>query len=154
MHGGPVWTGERIERLKTLWADGLSAADIAAELGGVTRSAVLSKVHRLDLCARASRAPRSHYGPRDAPAALPQRVEPAPVVAAPVGQRCTLMTLTADTCRWPCGEPDHPDFFFCGRRTAGRLPYCVGHARLAYVPAAALMSGKRCAAAWQPHGKP
>lgn len=47
------WTDERVERLKKLWADGLSASQIAAELGGVSRNAVIGKVHRLSLPGRA-----------------------------------------------------------------------------------------------------
>lgn len=47
------WTDERVERLKALWAEGLSASQIAAELGGVTRNAVIGKVHRLGLSGRA-----------------------------------------------------------------------------------------------------
>ena len=46
------WTDERVERLKKLWQDGLSASQIAAELGGVTRNAVIGKVHRLGLSNR------------------------------------------------------------------------------------------------------
>ena len=52
------WTDERVESLKKLWADGLSASQIAAELGGVTRNAVIGKVHRLGLAGRA-KAPSS-----------------------------------------------------------------------------------------------
>ena len=56
------WTDERVELLKKLWADGLSASQIAAELGGITRNAVIGKVHRLGLSGRAkspsSAAPR------------------------------------------------------------------------------------------------
>ena len=47
------WTDERVELLKKLWADGLSASQIAAELGGITRNAVIGKVHRLGLSGRA-----------------------------------------------------------------------------------------------------
>jgi len=48
-----AWTEERVERLKKLWSDGLSASQIAAELGGgVTRNAVIGKVHRLGLSGR------------------------------------------------------------------------------------------------------
>jgi GcrA cell cycle regulator len=47
------WTDERVERLKTLWSEGLSASQIAAELGAVTRNAVIGKVHRLGLSGRA-----------------------------------------------------------------------------------------------------
>ncbi|HUG60928.1 MAG TPA: GcrA family cell cycle regulator, partial [Methylomirabilota bacterium] len=46
------WTDERVERLKSLWLEGLSASQIAAELGGVTRNAVIGKVHRLGLSGR------------------------------------------------------------------------------------------------------
>src|SRR2546430_17678400 len=56
------WTDERVELLKKLWTDGLSASQIAAELGGITRNAVIGKVHRLGLSGRAkspsSTAPR------------------------------------------------------------------------------------------------
>jgi GcrA cell cycle regulator len=47
-----TWTDERVELLKRLWAEGLSASQIAAELGGVTRNAVIGKVHRLGLSGR------------------------------------------------------------------------------------------------------
>ena len=80
------WTDERVERLKKLWADGLSASQIAAELGGVSRNAVIGKVHRLNLPGRAksggsvgarpkrvATAPRSGgYGARSAARAAPR----------------------------------------------------------------------------------
>ncbi|WP_394690859.1 GcrA family cell cycle regulator [Hoeflea sp.] len=47
------WTDERVEKLTKLWADGLSASQIAAQLGGVSRNAVIGKVHRLNLPGRA-----------------------------------------------------------------------------------------------------
>ena len=57
------WTDERVELLKKLWQDGLSASQIAGELGGITRNAVIGKVHRLGLSGRAkspsSTAPRT-----------------------------------------------------------------------------------------------
>ena len=46
------WTDERIERLKKMWADGATASQIADELGGVSRNAVIGKVHRLKLSSR------------------------------------------------------------------------------------------------------
>ena len=65
------WTDERVELLKRLWAEGLSASQIAAELGGVTRNAVIGKVHRLQLSGRAKsgggprpRRPRAQREPR------------------------------------------------------------------------------------------
>src|SRR5436305_8606477 len=57
-----TWTDDRVEQLKKLWEAGLSASQIAAELGNVTRNAVIGKVHRLGLSGRAkspsSAAPR------------------------------------------------------------------------------------------------
>lgn len=65
------WTDERVEVLKKLWMEGLSASQIAGELGeGVTRNAVIGKVHRLKLSARAkptNTAPRSRPAARPAP---------------------------------------------------------------------------------------
>ena len=61
------WTEERVELLKKLWAEGLSASQIAAQLGGVSRNAVIGKVHRLKLSGRArstSSAPRAKKAPR------------------------------------------------------------------------------------------
>lgn len=47
------WTGERVELLTKLWAAGLSASQVASELGGITRNSVISKIHRLGLSGRA-----------------------------------------------------------------------------------------------------
>jgi GcrA cell cycle regulator len=47
-----TWTDERVETLKTMWAEGKSASQIAKELGGITRNAVIGKVHRLGLSNR------------------------------------------------------------------------------------------------------
>jgi GcrA cell cycle regulator len=74
------WTDERVERLKTLWSEGLSASQIAAELGGVTRNAVIGKVHRLGLSGRAkpqAQAARPAQAARHKPAA-PNRPAQSP----------------------------------------------------------------------------
>jgi GcrA cell cycle regulator len=65
------WTDERIELLKKLWSDGLSASQIAGELGSVTRNAVIGKVHRLGLSGRAKTVSTQQARPRKAP--VPQR---------------------------------------------------------------------------------
>ena len=59
------WTDERVELLKKMWNEGQSASQIAKELGGVTRNAVIGKVHRLGLSNRTGGAPDA------APAAAP-----------------------------------------------------------------------------------
>jgi GcrA cell cycle regulator len=66
------WTDERVEQLKKMWSEGQSASQIAKELGGVTRNAVIGKVHRLGLSNRAGAGP------------VPEPVEVKPAkVAAP-----------------------------------------------------------------------
>jgi hypothetical protein len=52
--------------------------------------------------------------------------------AAPIGQSCSLLELTDDTCRWPIGDPGSSDAFFCGGKTVEGFPYCSYHVRLAY----------------------
>jgi len=89
---GGSWTDERVELLKKLWSEGLSASQIAAEIGNVTRNAVIGKVHRLGLSGRgkakaATPAPRprkvvTRAPSAPAPLAAPQR--PTNVVLAPV----------------------------------------------------------------------
>lgn len=59
-----TWTDERVELLKRLWSEGLSASQIAGELGGITRNAVIGKVHRLSLSGRARPASDSPARPR------------------------------------------------------------------------------------------
>ena len=50
------------------------------------------------------------------------------------GPACTLLELTAATCRWPVGEPGEADFVFCGAAPLRRYPYCLGHCLIAYRP--------------------
>ena len=150
------WTEERVELLKKLWADGLSASQIAAELGGITRNAVIGKVHRLGLSGRAKspsssvprqRKPRSSgmmRVPRSAirgntALAYDYAVEPEPeLIEIPIEQRKTLLQLNEATCHWPVGDPGSPDFFFCGGQSNEGSPYCNYHSRVAYQPASEL----------------
>ena len=76
------WTDERVETLKRMWSEGQSASAIAKELGGVTRNAVIGKVHRLGLSNR-------NDEPEPAPAPAPEPVaekkadrKPAPAAQA------------------------------------------------------------------------
>jgi GcrA cell cycle regulator len=153
---GMSWTDERVELLKKLWSDGLSASQIAAELGGITRNAVIGKVHRLGLSGRAKSASSAAPRPRKARSpmmrigrasirgntalahAYEMEAEAAPELidnVIPIGQRRTILELTEQTCRWPVGDPGSTEFFFCGGNTLGGLPYCAYHSRVAYQPA-------------------
>ena len=153
-----TWTDERVGLLTKLWADGLSASQIALQIGGVSRNAVIGKVHRLGLSGRSTksrmkshrpraksqrskRAPRSRFQPNNN---SPLRqlyngdaspfIEPAEELEIPLAERKSIETLEANHCRWPIGDPQHDDFHFCGKSKVSGLPYCEFHARRAFQP--------------------
>lgn len=153
------WDDARIEQLKKLWADGLSASQIAAELGGVTRNAVIGKVHRLGLSGRAKAKPQPAARPRvktvvKAPRAPSIAVrgnlavvayaesepevmlKPREMVVIPISRRISIMELREGVCRWPLGDPLQPDFAYCGADSGVGRTYCEGHARMAFQPQA------------------
>lgn len=149
------WTDERIVLLKRLWADGLSAAQIAKELGGVTRSAVIGKLHRLGATERTKGHKRSSNGVRAATPRKP-RVRTKPVFnfgslfgaypserpAKPYVPKANeivtvampLLMLTDRRCKF--AEGDGP-FLFCGLPVKPGTPYCPGHAALCFTHIAA-----------------
>lgn len=155
-----AWNEERVELLKKLWTEGLSASQIAGRLGGVTRNAVIGKVHRLGLSGRAttvrikSHRPRARIaaavGKRIAKPRFPTMGNSAlralyqpdmePFVPAveelqiPEAERRTIQTLTECSCRWPIGDPQRADFHFCNLNKVPGLPYCEFHARRAFQP--------------------
>ncbi len=151
-----AWTDERVARLTKLWADGLSASQVAADLGGVTRNAVIGKVHRLGLSGRVKqpskaggrpkRAPRANGYTRTNNRAAPKvsRTNTASAAARPAREelnppkpkRLKLIQLTESTCKWPIGDPQHEDFCFCGHSIKADTPYCEFHCNLAYQPLA------------------
>jgi GcrA cell cycle regulator len=135
------WSDDRVEQLKTLWGGGGSASQIARALGGVTRNAVIGKVHRLGLAGRASPSrserPRLPMAPK-APSVRAQ-VPALPVVEEdPLtledGNFATVLTISDRMCRWPIGDPAATEFHFCGRSPKAGSPYCEAHARKAYQP--------------------
>ena len=101
------WTDERVELLKKLWTEGLSASQIAAELGGgVTRNAVIGKVHRLNLAGRAKPAGNSVPRVRRQRAAAPGLPRaPRPLV---VGNTNNTLNAIAAICSgqgcWQAGR--------------------------------------------------
>src|SRR5678816_1422511 len=132
------WSDDRVEQLKTLWTEGLSASQIARALGGVTRNAVIGKVHRFGLAGRASpsrserpRLPIAPKGPSvrsHVPAAPGEEEDPLQVDD---GSRATVLTISDRMCRWPIGDPAGSEFLFCGHSPKAGSPYCEAHARKA-----------------------
>jgi len=149
------WTEHRVDNLKSFWKDGLSASQIAARLGGVTRNAVIGKVHRLGLTGRRSASRREQTGAlrfpsRSKPRPKTSRQAPKPPgtlrlrgrsrfplselppLDPPPAFAVTVAALTATSCRWPLGDPKRQDFSFCGRPAPADQPYCAHHSAIAY----------------------
>ena len=158
------WTDERVETLKRMWNEGQSASQIAKELGGVTRNAVIGKVHRLGLSGRATPSrpvkrpprlarPKPQAMPRQASSAAPRTNTAVAVRAEPVhthiteaeaniepkrlsnGDMVTVLTVKDSMCKWPIGDPADNNFGFCGHASSDGSPYCAEHARVAFQPA-------------------
>ena len=155
------WTADLIARLRVLWAEGHATAEIGRRMG-LSKNAVIGKVHRLVLPPRPSpirgkgtgRKPRTRTPPRVSGPSLPplQTLGPAPVpapvptpvpvpvpapvlVPAPVQRPVTVFKVPENRhpCCWPIGEPCTPSFRYCDAPTKPGKPYCPEHAAAAYV---------------------
>jgi len=115
------WTDERVETLKKMWGEGQSASQIAKELGGVTRNAVIGKVHRLGLSNRAttsgtaaSAKPAAKEKPAVAAKPAPKptiKAKPAPVPAIKEEQELDENGIPISAARRaiiPAGQPLPP----------------------------------------------
>ena len=146
------WNDKTITRLRELWDEGHSTAEIGRRFG-ITKNAVVGKAHRLDLPGRPSPIRGGGTaGPRvktklpvpklaDLVATQPLPSTPAtpalrpPVMARPAETRQrTVRAGPSQQCCWPVGEPGRAGFRFCDAPVPCRVTYCDAHARLAYVP--------------------
>lgn len=158
------WNDDRVDTLKKLWGEGLSASQVSAEFWRLyhdapSRSAVCGKIDRLGLGGRAKSGghtgrpgPRLGHLERQASANAgrgaaikinKRRSQPEPAIEASELPdlppdvslyACTLLELTEHSCRWPMGDPATPEFRFCGDGKIGGLPYCGRHGALARRP--------------------
>ena len=141
-----VWSSDKVAVLKALWADGDLSASLIAQRLGVSRNAVLGKIHRLGLsspraaagCAqpqapRAPRLPRVKRRATVVSAWLPSEPLPTTPGLPSAGLETRLERLSPQACHWPIGDPAAPDFAFCGRPAGGRI-YCPAHWALAHRP--------------------
>jgi GcrA cell cycle regulator len=101
-----TWTPERIEALTRLWEEGVTTAEIGRRIG-VTKNAVIGKVHRIGLT----------------PRVITQKPPP----------RRNVFDFTGPACMWPVGHPGEDDFHFCGEHPIAGKPYCEHHVELAYI---------------------
>ena len=131
------WTHERIEQLKKLWEAGYTASNIATELGGITRNAVIGKAHRLGLSGRMkSKSKVSSVAivrKRKMPVNKNSKIIELTTSVEPMNPT-SFADIKDGLCRWPLGEPEDLDFKFCGRKCAEGMIYCTEHHSLAYQP--------------------
>ncbi|MBL4613756.1 MAG: global cell cycle regulator GcrA-like protein [Magnetovibrio sp.] len=126
------WTPERIKILMGHWEEGLPTSEIGRRLG-VTKNAVVGKVHRLGLKKRQSPI-RQSTNTTVQPKKPKKVASPTPVATKrPSGDVVRLEELTNAMCCWPEGEPGKPDFHFCGKSAVHDKPYCEAHCARAYV---------------------
>jgi len=148
------WTDELIARLRALWAEGHSTAEIGRRMG-ISKNAVVGKAHRLQLTARPSpiqRGARRPATPARRVTLPPRQPEPTPGLSRePQGRSAPLQPPPAAApalrtvqpavrsgarampCCWPIGEPGSPGFRFCDEPAVAGKPYCDAHVQLAYV---------------------
>ncbi|HMS20112.1 MAG TPA: GcrA family cell cycle regulator [Sphingorhabdus sp.] len=110
------WTDERIDRLKTMWEKGLTASQIADELGGVSRNAVIGKAHRLGLKSRPSpvKANDGEAKPAPKPKAKPVEKAAAPRPSAPSSGSTERVIPTYSTPSVPQPRTDMPKIVSIG----------------------------------------
>ena len=151
------WNDETIARIRALWSEGHSTAEIGRRMG-ISKNAVVGKAHRLCLPARPSPIRRGTGEKRASTRATIRRVTgptlpalqsvpravapPTPVGFTPMQKPPVVLRQVpaqprpsgrVSSCCWPLGEPGTPDFHFCGDPTVPAKPYCDEHAALAYV---------------------
>ena len=136
------WTAENETILRRLWDAGWTASQIAPEIPGTTRNAIVGKARRLNL---ASRAPTGWGDVREKTKAAQRQREPLVIPLRPISlpkaiqpenpdRLLSLLELTDRTCRFPIGTPGQPDFGFCGKQTKSGSAYCEECHSKAYQP--------------------
>lgn len=134
------WDQERTEQCVKLWNEGLSANHIASRLGGVSRNAVIGKIHRMGLSHTSPGRPFRTYGKR-IKASKPRKPKRVPAFGKPLppeqptpDKLFGLADLESNQCRFPYGDPQEPGFGFCGCETQMGSSYCPWHHHLCLVP--------------------
>lgn len=146
------WSEARVARLRELHAEGWSSTHIAAALGGITRNAVIGKLHRMGDSAQHASARHSSEAPRETAVGSGEQAQPSGAIAAgaerradegvriaprqleaPVPKMLLLDALGTGSCRYPIGTPGHEDFGFCGHPSEPGRVYCAYHDAVCHV---------------------
>jgi len=139
------WTPEKEEKLKQYWKKGYSGSQIASMLGDdTTRNAVIGKAHRLKLEART-------VSKKSENKITTEKNNSTETKTQKMGRKARfrallldknferenpikLEELTDETCKWPIGHPHEENFYFCGRKSMEKFPYCQLHVLYAFQP--------------------
>lgn len=145
------WPPERDAALREFWEAGDTASEIAAKIGeGMSRSAVLGRIHRLGLPGRinplvvrqpktftgeAPKRGRTGSGPgrtlRTLLAPKPDALKERIIVQPPLSRLVTLGDLEGFHCKWPVGNPSQETFRYCAADKEEQGPYCAFHKLIA-----------------------
>ena len=138
------WTPEREEKLRQLWKKGHSGSQIASILGNTTRNAVIGKVFRLKLSSRITskklegkKSTEKNNSPETKTQKLGRKARFRALLLDKNFEQENpkkLEELTDETCRWPIGHPYEEKFYFCGRKSMEKFPYCKLHVLYAFQP--------------------
>ena len=140
------WNEENTKKLRDLWKKGFTASQIAAQISGKSRNAIIGRAHRLNLESRAKSTKTTHKikaendniseiktqklgrKARFKALILDRNFEPENPIY-------NLENLTDETCRYPLGHPKNdPSFHFCGRKPFDKSVYCRLHLILCFQP--------------------
>ncbi|MAI02499.1 MAG: global cell cycle regulator GcrA-like protein [Rickettsiales bacterium TMED254] len=104
------WTKKKVDKLTSLWEQGVSAREIATKLGHVSRNAVIGKANRLGISKKNNEDEKNKKINIDIASLVPNM----------------------SGCKWPIGHPGDLDFYFCGKPVIPGKPYCGEHCLIAY----------------------
>lgn len=151
----PGWSQKEVQQLLTLYEVGFSASRIAAAMGtGRSRNAVIGKLHRMGKIRKPS-LPLGEVRERPRPVKPPRQQPSMPAIKNPTtakaralqaakhkpaqpeplfknGGVITIETLERGMCKFPIGNPQDPDFHFCGNPQHNGAPYCEFHCGVAF----------------------
>lgn len=139
------WTPERVEKLKELYATGMSFSRIARAVGGISRNGTIGKCSRLVAAGKLEKRPAltgyqrtAHLAQyRPAKTVSERRAESPAELLPPLvledGEHVTLLTLVSGMCKFPYNDPRDSDFHYCGHPANGRV-YCAAHESVCFQP--------------------